>query len=109
MQDRANSFTRKSTATKENNTQLRKQLQDVAAISSAQAESIKKCLDNMGDTDIYLRNLQSALKHRDSVNLAVLMDLKATLGSFGDQDVNIKVEKGVVYIDLSDKLLFNSD
>ncbi|HEX9513185.1 MAG TPA: OmpA family protein [Puia sp.] len=109
LQDQANDLNLQLTATKENNTQLRKQLQDLSAISSAQAESIKKSLDNMGATDIYLRNLQSALKHRDSVNLAVLMDLKATLGSFGDQDVNIKVEKGVVYIDLSDKLLFNSD
>ena len=97
------------TATKENNTQLRKQLQDLSTLSSAQAESIKKSLDNIGAKDMYIQDLQSAIAHRDSVNLVVLLDLKATLGGFGDQDVSIKVEKGIVYVDLSDKILFNSD
>jgi chemotaxis protein MotB len=30
------------------------------------------------------------------------------LDNINDKDINIKVEKGVVYIDISDKLLFNS-
>jgi chemotaxis protein MotB len=109
LKNEANELNLELTASKENNTQLRKQLQSLSALSSAQAESIKKSMDNMGATDIYLRNLQSALKHRDSVNLVVIMDLKASLGSFGDQDVKIKIEKGVVNVDLSDTLLFSSD
>ncbi|HWK07926.1 MAG TPA: OmpA family protein [Puia sp.] len=109
LKNEANELNLELTASKENNTQLRKQLQSLSALSSAQAESIKKSMDNMGATDIYLRNLQSALKHRDSVNLVVIMDLKASLGSFGDQDVKIKIEKGIVYVDLSDTLLFSSD
>jgi chemotaxis protein MotB len=84
-------------------------LQSLSAISTSQAESIKKSLDNMGAKDDYLHGLQSALAHRDSVNLVVLMNLKATLGSFGDQDVKIKIEKGVTYVDLSDSLLFDND
>jgi chemotaxis protein MotB len=36
------------------------------------------------------------------------MNLKSSLKDVNDQDINIKVEKGVVYIDISDKLLFNS-
>jgi chemotaxis protein MotB len=109
LQDQANDMNLQLTATKENVTQLRKQLQNLSAITSAQAESIKKSLDNMGANDMYIQNLQSAQSHRDSVKLAVIMNLKAALGSFGDQDVNIKVERGVVYVDLSDKLLFSSD
>lgn len=109
LQSQANDLNGQLSATKENNTLLRKQLKDLSAISSAQAESIKKSLDNMGAKDIFLYDLQSALAHRDSVNLVVLMDLKATLGSYGDQDVSIKIEKGVVSVDLSDRLLFNSD
>jgi len=109
LQNEANDLNLQLTATKENTTQLRKQLQTLSALSSAQAESIKKSMDNMGPKDIYIQNLQSAIAHRDSVNLVVVMDLKATLGSFGAQDVNIKIEKGVVSIDLSDSLLFNSD
>lgn len=109
LQNQANDLNLLLTATKENNTQLRKQLQDLSAMSTAQAESIKRSMDNMGAKDMYIRDLQSAVAHRDSVNLAVLMNLKPALGSFGEQDVNLKVEKGIVYVDLSDKLLFNSD
>ena len=109
LQDQANELNLELTASKENNTQLRKQLQDISLITNAQAESIKKSLDNMGAKDSYLQDLQSALSHRDSVNLAVLMNLKASMGSFGDKDVSLKIEKGVVYADISDKLLFNSD
>jgi len=97
------------TASNENNTQLRRQIQDLSAISSAQAESIRNSLDNMSAKDAYLQDLRLALMHRDSVNLAVLMDLKMTLGSFEDRGVNIKLEKGTLSIDLSDSLLFTSD
>jgi chemotaxis protein MotB len=109
LQNQATDLNLLMTATKENNTQLRKQLQDISAITSSQAESIRKSMDNMGAKDNYLWDLHSALAQRDSVNLALVMNLKAALGSFGNQDVTIKVEKGVVYVDLSDKLLFNSD
>jgi chemotaxis protein MotB len=109
LQNQMNSLNTLLTASNENNTQLRRQLQDLSAISSAQAESIKNSLDNMSAKDIYLIDLRSALAHRDSVNLAVLMELKMALGSFSDQDVNIKLEKGVVSVNLSDSLLFNDD
>ena len=109
LQNEANDMNLQLTATKENNTQLRKQLQTLSTLSSAQAESISKSLDNMGSKDAYIQNLQSAIAHRDSVNLVVLLNLKATIGGFGPEDVTIKVEKGFVYVDLSDKILFNSD
>ena len=108
LQDQANNLELLMTATKENNTQLRKQLQDLSTLSSAQAESIKRSFDNMSAKDSYIMDLQAALKHRDSVNLAVLMNLKVGLGSFGE-DVNIKLDKGEVHVDLADRLLFNSD
>ena len=107
LQDQANDLNMQLNATKENNTQLNKQLQDLSALSSTQAESIRKSLDNIGAKDDYIRELRSAVAHRDSVNLAVLLDLKATLGSLGDL-VTIKTEKSVVCVDLSDAL-FNSD
>jgi chemotaxis protein MotB len=109
LQDQMNSLNLELSASKENNTILRKQLQDISALSSAQAESIKKSLDNMGANDIFIRELQSAIKHRDSVNLAVIMNLKAYLGNLGDQDMHLKVWKGTVSVDFSDSLLFNGD
>jgi len=97
------------TATKDNIAQLRQQLQTLSALSSSQAESIKKSLDNIGARDTYIQNLQTAVTRRDSMNLAVLMDLKAFLGGLGDQNANIKVANGVVNVDLADSLLFTSD
>ncbi|HVS95618.1 MAG TPA: OmpA family protein [Puia sp.] len=101
-------LSRQIAAIRENNTQLLKQLQDLSVISSAQAESIKKSLENIGAKDVYIQDLQAALRHRDSLNLALVMNLKGVLGNLDDQDVNIKIEKGVIYVDISDKLLFRS-
>jgi chemotaxis protein MotB len=93
---------------KENSTQALKQLQDLSVISGTQAESIKKSLDNIGAKDAYIQSLQSALAHKDSLNMALVMNLKGAIGNLDDQDINIKVDKGVVYIDISDKMLFKS-
>ena len=91
-----------------NNTQALKQLENLSVISSSQAESIKKSLDNIGSKDAYIQNLQSALNKKDSLNLALVTNLKGAIGNMDDKDINIKVDKGVVYIDISDKLLFKS-
>jgi chemotaxis protein MotB len=91
-----------------NNTQALKQLENLSVISSSQAESIKKSLDNIGAKDAYIQNLQSALNKKDSLNLALVTNLKGAIGNLDDKDINIKVDKGVVYIDISDKLLFKS-
>lgn len=93
---------------KENNTTVLRQLQDLSVITSSQAESIKKSLENIGAKDAYIQDLQTALARKDSLNLALVMNLKGAVGNLDDQDINIKVDKGVVYIDISDKLLFKS-
>lgn len=93
---------------KQNNTQALKQLQDMSVISSAQAESIKKSMENIGAKDSYIQTLQQQMAHKDSLNMALVMNLKGAIGDMNDQDINIKVDKGVVYIDISDKLLFKT-
>ena len=40
--------------------------------------------------------------------MALVMNLKGAVGNMNDQDINIKVDKGVVFIDISDKMLFKS-
>lgn len=93
---------------KQNNTTVLKQLQDLSVVSSSQAENIKKSLENIGAKDAYIQDLQAAMARKDSLNLALVMNLKGAVGSLDDQDINIKVDKGVVYVDISDKLLFKS-
>lgn len=93
---------------KENNTTVLRQLQDLSVVSSAQAESIKKSLENIGAKDAYIQDLQTLMARKDSLNLALVMNLKGAIGNLDDEDINIKVDKGVVYIDISDKMLFRT-
>ncbi len=93
---------------KQNNNQVLNQLKDLSVISSSQAASINKSLDNIGAKDAYIKDLQGAMARKDSLNMALVMNLKGAIGDLNDKDINIKVDKGVVYIDISDKLLFKS-
>lgn len=93
---------------KETNTTVLRQLQDLSVVSASQAESIKKSLDNIGAKDIYIQDLQAAMARKDSLNMALVMNLKGAIGNMADEDINIKVDKGVVYIDISDKMLFKT-
>ncbi|MFL5788291.1 MAG: flagellar motor protein MotB [Flavisolibacter sp.] len=93
---------------KENNNNMLNQLKDLSVISSSQAESIKKSLENIGTKDMYIQNLQKEMNRKDSLNMALVMNLKGALKDVNDQDIDIKVEKGVVFISISDKMLFKS-
>jgi len=93
---------------KANNNQALKQLEDLSVITASQAESIKKSMENIGAKDSYIQTLQQQMARKDSLNMALVMNLKGAIGNLDDQDINIKVDKGVVYIDISDKLLFTS-
>ena len=93
---------------KQNNTQALKQLEDLSVITSSQAESIKKSMENIGAKDNYIQTLQQQMARKDSLNMALVMNLKGAIGNMDDADINIKVDKGVVYIDISDKLLFKT-
>lgn len=93
---------------KANNNAALKQLEDLSVITTAQAESIKKSMENIGAKDAYIQTLQQQMSRKDSLNMALVMNLKGAIGNLDDQDINIKVDKGVVYVDISDKLLFKS-
>jgi len=93
---------------KENNSVVLNQLEALSVISSSQAASIKQSMENLGMKDAYIQGLQTSLAQKDSLNLALVMNLKGAVGSMDDKDINIKVDKGVVFIDISDKLLFKS-
>ncbi len=93
---------------KQNNNQVLGQLKDLSVITGSQAESIKKSMDNLGMKDMYIQDLQSSIAKKDSLNMALVMNLKGAIGNLDDKDINIKVDKSAVFIDISDKLLFKS-
>lgn len=93
---------------KQNNTTMLKQLEGLSVVTSTQAASIRESLENIGAKDIYIQDLQKEMARKDSLNMALVMNLKGAIGNLDDKDINIKVDKGVVFVDISDKLLFTS-
>ncbi len=91
---------------KRTNTNLLDRLSDLSIVSKDGAESIKKSLDALNRQSSYIQDLNSNLRRKDSLNLALVMALKRSLENINDEDVNIEVKKGVVYVSLSDKMLF---
>ena len=93
---------------RKNNTNLLERLSDLSVVSKSGAESIRKSLEALNEKDQYIRNLTQAASRKDSINLALVMNLKRSLGDLPADDVEISVRKGVVYVSLSDKMLFRS-
>ncbi|HQV67591.1 MAG TPA: flagellar motor protein MotB [Saprospiraceae bacterium] len=87
---------------------LLEQLNTASVINKAGAESIKKSLEAISQQSSYIKDLTKTMQYKDSVNLALAMNLKKSLSDFNDSDVSIEVKKGVVYISLSDNLLFRT-
>ena len=93
---------------KETNTNLLERLSDLSVISKTGAESIKQSLESLNERNEYIKDLTSSIAAKDSINLALVMNLKRSLDNINDEDINIEVKKGVVYISISDKMLFKS-
>ncbi|ATA89781.1 hypothetical protein CGC58_08615 [Capnocytophaga stomatis] len=93
---------------KENNQQLINNMDNLTTLTQKGAENLEKSLESLREKDLTIKNLRDAVTRRDSVNLALVQSLKGAIGNLDDQDIEIKVEKGVVFVNISDKLLFSS-
>ena len=90
------------------NGDLIKQIGDFTDLTIKGAENLEKSLESMKEKDVTINKLRDAITRRDSVNLALVQSLKGVLGDLNDTDIEINVEKGVVFVSISDKLLFKS-
>jgi chemotaxis protein MotB len=93
---------------KKANNALLENLGNMASLSKKEAENLEKSLENIKEKDLRIRSMQNAITRRDSVTLALVTSLKGVLDDINDPDIEVNVEKGVVYISLSDKLVFNT-
>lgn len=85
------------------------QVGDLTVLSQSANENIKETLSQLEKKDKYIRLLQEAKTKADSINLALALNLKSVLkDGIEDKDVEIKVDKTVVFINLSDKMVFQS-
>lgn len=92
---------------KKTNQDLIQSSKDLTMLTSKGATNLEKSLESLKEKDLKISRLQDALTKKDSVTLALVTSLKKEVG-LDDEDIEINVEKGVVFISLSDKMLFNS-
>jgi chemotaxis protein MotB len=93
---------------KANNQELINNMGNLTTLTTKGAENLEKSLESLQEKDLTIRKLQDAITRRDSVNLSLVQSLKGVLGNLDDSDIQISVEKGVVFVSISDKLLFSS-
>ena len=106
LEDRA-SATARSKALEEQISDLRKSNDNLQVLSAKGASNVEKTLESIKEKDLRITRLQDALTKKDSITLAVVTSLKREVG-INDPDIEINVEKGVVFISIADKLLFQS-
>jgi chemotaxis protein MotB len=90
------------------NAQLLNSVNTMATLSRQEATNLERSLEQIREQDLRIRTLHDALSKKDSITLALVVNLKKSLGNLNDTDVTVNVEKSVVFISLSDKMLFKS-
>lgn len=92
---------------RQTNQELIQSSKSLTMLTAQGASNLEKSLESLKEKDLKINRLQDALNKKDSVTLALVTSLKKEVG-MNDPDIEISVEKGVVYISLSDKVLFQS-
>jgi chemotaxis protein MotB len=78
------------------------------ATGKAGTVNIDKLIGQINESNAYIKRLTEARAKNDSLNLALSNKLKRSLDNLNDSDVDVQVQKGVVFISLSDKMLYKS-
>ena len=82
---------------------------NLTVLSQGANDNIKETLTQLSKKDAYINKIRAAATKKDSLNLVVAFHLKKELQEgIDDEDIEINVEKTVVFISISDKLLFKS-
>jgi chemotaxis protein MotB len=107
-QDRVKSLDEQLASERSNNKQLQSAL-DKCLTSSGQGNvNISKLVDEINSSNSYIQQLVNAKNKSDSLNMVLTNNLTRSLSQSEVQDVDVKVLKGVVYISLSDNMLYKS-
>lgn len=85
------------------------QVGDLTVLTKGANDNIKETLAQLSKKDKYINKIRAATSKKDSLNLVVAFHLKKELQQgIDDDDIQVNVEKTVVFISISDKLLFTS-
>ncbi|MDQ7948180.1 MAG: OmpA family protein [Pedobacter sp.] len=95
-------------AEKSNAASLQAALNKCLTSSSQGNVNISKLVDEINSSNKYIQQLVNAKNKSDSLNMVLTNNLTRSLSQQEMSDVDVKVLKGVVYISLSDNMLYKS-
>ncbi|MDO4173018.1 MAG: OmpA family protein [Prevotellaceae bacterium] len=93
---------------KGNNDALQKSLEQSLNNANTGNVNIAKLVDQIDASNQYIRHLVEVKTKSDSLNLVLTNNLTRSLSKEDLKDVDVQVQKGVVYISLSDNMLYKS-
>jgi len=86
-----------------------KQVENLTVLTQSSSDNIKNVISQLSEKDKYINGVRKAMTQKDSLNLAIKFHLTKNLtDGIQDNDIEVNVEKTVVFISISDKLLFKS-
>lgn len=95
-------------AERENLKSLQAALDKCLTASSQGNVNISKLVDEIKVSNKYIQDLIASVRKNDSLNVLLTNNLTRSLSREELQDVDVQVLKGVVYISLSDNMLYKS-
>ena len=102
------SLTDQLAACESNTAALQNNLEKSLANSNSNNVNIAKLVDQIDESNKYIRHLVEVKSKSDSLNLVLTNNLTRSLSKEDLKDVDVQVLKGVVYISLSDNMLYKS-
>jgi len=94
---------------KEDKKNALKQVENLTVLTQSSSDNIKTVISQLSEKDKYINGIRDAMTQKDSLNLAIKYHLTKNLADgIQDKDIEVNVEKTVVFISISDKMLFKS-
>lgn len=90
------------------NAGLLDRMEDLSVISKEGASSIRASLESISGQTAFIQDMSREMQRKDSVNLALVMNLKRSLTDINDNDIQVEVRGGKVHVSISDQMLFSS-
>lgn len=87
---------------------LQQSLNQSLANTSSNNINISKLVDQINESNQYIRHLVEVKSKSDSLNMALTNNLTRSLSKEEMKEVDVQVLKGVVYISLADNMLYKS-
>lgn len=85
------------------------QVGELTVLTQSASDNINQTIKQLEGKDKYISHLQNVRSKADSMNLVLAVNLKNVLrDGINDSDIDVRVDKTVVMINLSDKMLFQS-